>query len=159
MAKRQPLTFNNEELTSNLKASAGNGLDAFFSGPPPPEAPQVNKQEKITKQESKKASMVDSNKTIKKDNNMTSKLASNIAILQFTDAEIDELKEPAFKAQTFRFTDREIEWLKDNSYRLSKEIKRGKVSQVDIIRISFKLFENLLASNKADLLKIFERIK
>ena len=170
MAKRSPLSFDNEELTKNLKESAGKGLNAFFSPTPPLQ--NIEQKTKLKKeaqpqieikQESKKANTIDGNKTIKKENNMTSniasKLASNIAILQFTDDEVDELKESAFKAQTFRFTDREIEWLKDTSYRLSKEIKRGKVSQVDIIRISFKLFEALLASNKADLLKILERIK
>lgn len=159
MAKRQPLSFDNDDLTKNLKASTGNGLDAFFSTPPQPEVTQVKKPEKVIKQESKKTSMVEINKTINKVSNKTSNIACNIAILQLTDDEIDGLKEPAFKAQTFRFTDREIEWLKDMAYRLSKEIKRGKVSQVDIVRISFKLFENLLESNKADLLKILERMK
>jgi lysyl-tRNA synthetase class I len=86
-------------------------------------------------------------------------MASNIAILQFTDDEIKELREPAYKAQTFRLTTKETEWVKDTAYRLSKEIKRGKVSQADILRISFRLFDNLLAINKAELIKILERIK
>ena len=160
MAKRQPLSFNNEELTSNLKASAGNGLDALFSGPPQPEAPiKKTEPEKVVKQEDKKAKMISVKKETKKDINITSNMTSNITILQFTDDEIEELKEPAYMAQTFRLTNREIEWVKDTAYRLSKEIKRGKVSQADILRIAFRLFENLLESNKSDLIKILERIK
>ncbi len=30
MAKRKPLSFDKDELTKNLKESAGKGLDAFF---------------------------------------------------------------------------------------------------------------------------------
>ena len=162
MAKRKPLSFNNEELTKNLKESAGKGLDAFF---PPTPLPQVVEQKPepreeaqfITKikQDSKEAKMIKTKKEAKQESNIT----SNITILQFTDDEIEELREPAYKAQTFRLTERETEWVKDTSYRLSKEIKRGKVSQADILRISFKLFANFLAIKKADLIKILERIK
>ena len=38
MAKRTPLSFDNEELTKNLKDSTGKGLGAFFSTTPPPQA-------------------------------------------------------------------------------------------------------------------------
>ena len=162
MAKRKPLSFNNEELTKNLKESAGKGLDAFFSPTPPPQIaeqkPEPRKEVKFLtkiKQESKEAKMIKTNKNTKQVSNIT----SNITILQFTDDEIEELRLPAYQAQTFRLTEREIEWVKDTAYRLSKEIKRGKVSQADILRISFKLFENYLEINKADLIKILERIK
>ena len=162
MAKRKPLSFNNEELTKNLKESAGKGLDAFFSPTPPPQVveqkPEPRKEAKTLteiKQESKEAKMIKTKKEAKQESNIT----SNITILQFTDDEIEELREPAYKAQTFRLTERETEWVKDTSYRLSKEIKRGKVSQADILRISFKLFANFLAIKKADLIKILERIK
>jgi len=148
MAKRQPLSFNNNELVSNLKTSAGNGLDALFTSTPQskPETPK-KVPVKAVKKETKKVS------------NMTSNITSNITILQFTEDEIEELKEPAYMAQTYRLTEREIEWVKDTAYRLSKEIKRGKVSQADILRIALKLFSNLLESNKADLIKILEKIK
>ena len=162
MAKRKPLSFNNEELTKNLKESAGKGLDAFFSQAPPPQVveqkPEPGKEAQLLtkiKQDSKEAKMIKIKKEIKQESNIT----SNITILQFTDDEIEELREPAHKAQTFRLTERETEWVKDTSYRLSKEIKRGKVSQADILRISFKLFASFLALNKADLIKILERIK
>jgi len=162
MVKRKPISFNNKELTKNLKESAGKGLDAFFSPTPPPQTvekkPVPVKEVKLlteTKQESKEAKMIKTKKDIKQESN----IASNITILQFTDDEIEELREPAYKAQTFRLTERETEWVKDTSYRLSKEIKRGKVSQADILRISFKLFANFLEINKADLIKILERIK
>ena len=158
MAKRKPLSFNNKELTKNLKESTGKGIDAFFS--PTPQAQIV--EQKIepkkgaqpiakTKQDSKEAKMI----KIKKE----TKQESNITILQFNDDEIEELREPAYKAQTFRLTEREIEWVKDTSYHLSKEVKRGKVSQADVLRISFKLFANFLEINKTSLIKILERIK
>ena len=160
MAKRQPLSFDNDDLTKNLKESAGNGLDAFFSTTPLPKpVKQKTEPVKEIKQERKESKMIKTKKENKKVNNMTNNITSNITILQFTNDEIEELREPAYMAQTFRLTEREIEWVKDTAYRLSKEIKRGKVSQADILRISFKLFENLLEINKADLIKILERIK
>lgn len=162
MAKRKPLSFNNEELTKNLKESTGKGMDAFFSPTP---LSQIVEQKlepgkeaqflTEIKQDSKEAKMI----KIKKRTKQVSNITSNITILQFTDDEIEELREPAYKAQTFRLTEREIEWVKDTSYHLSKEIKRGKVSQADILRISFKLFANFLAINKAALIKILEQIK
>lgn len=162
MAKRKPLSFNNEELTKNLKESTGKGMDAFFSPTPLSQIVEQKLEPKkeaqfLTeiKQDSKEAKMI----KIKKRTKQVSNITSNITILQFTDDEIEELREPAYKAQTFRLTEREIEWVKDTSYHLSKEIKRGKVSQADILRISFKLFANFLAINKADLIKILERIK
>lgn len=162
MAKRKPLLFNNKELTKNLKESTGKGMDAFFSPTPPPQVveqkPDPKKEAKFItkiKQDSKEAKMI----KIKKETKQESNITSNITILQFTDDEIEELREPAYKAQTFRLTEREIEWVKDTSYHLSKEIKRGKVSQADVLRISFKLFANLLEINKAILIKILERIK
>src|SRR5207253_3012646 len=90
----------------------------------------------------------------------SSNIASNITILQLLDdIDIANLREPAYQAQTFRLTQEEIEWVKDTAYRLSKEMKRKKVSQADILRVSFKLFEQLLASHKAELIAILERIK
>ena len=158
MAKRKPLSFNNKELTKNLKESTGKGIDAFFSPTPPPQVVEQKLEPKKgaqpiakTKQDSKEAKMI----KIKKE----TKQESNITILQFNDDEIEELREPAYKAQTFRLTEREIEWVKDTSYHLSKEIKRGKVSQADVLRISFKLFANFLEIDKAVLIKILERIK
>lgn len=159
MAKRQPLSFDSDELTKGLKESAGQGVNAFFSSPtspqPQPEIKESAKPPIAVKQETKKSTKPKTNKQDKQDGN----IASNITILQFTDEEIEELREPAYKAQTFRLTENETEWVKDTSYRLSKEIKRGKVSQADILRISFKLFDNFLALNKAELIKILERIK
>lgn len=163
MAKRKPLSFDNEELTKNLKESTGKGVDAFFSSTPQPQivgqALEPEKESELhTKQESREAKKIKTNKDTKQANNISSNIVSNITILQFTDDEIEELREPAYKAQTFRLTEKEIEWIKDISYLLSKEIKHGKVSQADILRISFKLFEKSLENNKADLIKILQAI-
>jgi hypothetical protein len=96
----------------------------------------------------------------KKESNMTTNMASNIEILQLFDAkDIEDLKEPAYMAQTYRLREADVEWAKDTAHRLSKEFKRRKISQTDIVRISFKLFEKLLASNKAGIQALFEQIK
>ena len=166
MVKRSPLSFDNEELTKNLKESTGKGLNAFFSPTPPPQnvekKPELKKETHLQteiKQGNKEAKMMKINKKNKQESNITNNIASNITILQFTDNEIEELREPAYKAQTFRLTEREIEWVKDTSYHLSKDIKHGKISQADILRISFKLFEKFLENNKEDLVKILQQIK
>jgi hypothetical protein len=96
----------------------------------------------------------------KKESNMTINIPSNIDILQLFDAsDIEDLKEPAYMAQTYRLREADVEWAKDTAHRLSKEFKRRKISQTDIVRISFKLFEKVLASNKAGLHALFEQIK
>ena len=170
MVKRSPLSFNNEELTKNLKESTGKGLNAFFSPTPPPQnvekKPELKKETHLQteiKQDIKEVKMMKTNKKNKQESNITNNIASNIVsnitILQFSDNEIEELREPAYKAQTFRLTERETEWVKDASYHLSKDIKHGKISQSDILRISFKLFEKFLENNKEDLLKILQQIK
>jgi hypothetical protein len=154
MAKRKPLSFNSEELTKDLKESTGKGVNALFAPTPPL---QVSESTQPVAKESPTSPIKEIK--IKEESKQDGNIASNITILQFTEDEIEELREPAYKAQTFRLTEKETEWVKDTSYRLSKEVKRGKVSQADILRISFRLFENLLALNKADLIKILERIK
>lgn len=102
---------------------------------------------------------LDENVTDNQPTQQTDQPASHMTILQLDDTEIEELREPAYQAQTFRLTKKEIEWAKDTAYRLSKEVKRGKVSQADILRIAFKLFENLLAVNKTELMQILNKIK
>ena len=95
---------------------------------------------------------------IQEENN-TSNIISNITILQLSDKQIDELRDPTNDVQTFRLTEKDKEWVKDTSYLLSKEIRRGSVSQTDILRISFLLFEKLLKTNKPEIIKLIERIK
>lgn len=99
-------------------------------------------------------------KESKKSNRQERNIASNITILQlFSGKDIEELREPAYMAQTYRLRERDIEWIKDTAYELSKEFKRRKISQTDILRISFKLFEKLLATNKAELKALLDKIK
>jgi len=155
MSKRNPLSFNNEELAKNLKDSTGKGMDALFSTTP---QPQILKQIKKAKTQTEKVNKEAKTTKTKEKSSNKNNIVSNITILQFTDDEIEELREPAYKNQTFRLTEKEIDWIKDTSYLLSKEIKHKKISQADILRISFKLFEKLLKSNKADLIKILQEI-
>lgn len=122
-------------------------------GPPYPSTPLLENQ--AEKLDSKIAESLTDSQSIKQADPQT----SNMTILQFSDLEIEELREPAYQAQTFRLTNKEIEWIKDTAYRLSKEVKRGKVSQVDILRIAFKLFDNFLTVNKAELMHILDKIK
>jgi hypothetical protein len=95
---------------------------------------------------------------IQEENN-TSHIISNITILQLSDKQIDELRDPTNDVQTFRLTEKDKEWVKDTSYLLSKEIRRGSVSQTDILRLSFVLFEKLLKTNKPEIIKLIEKIK
>ena len=82
----------------------------------------------------------------------------NITILQFSDEDIGELKEGAYKVQTFRLSERNLEWFRDTSYNLSKELK-SKVTQADILCLSTKIFEKLLKEDKARIKKILGRMK
>ena len=79
MGKRQPISFDNGELVSNLKTSTGSGLDALFSGASQPE-PEAPKKEltKAVKKKTKKAEKVKEKKEIKQESN----IVSNITILQ-----------------------------------------------------------------------------
>jgi hypothetical protein len=95
----------------------------------------------------------------KQEEDKTSNIISNITLLQLSDEQIDELRDPTNDVQTFRLTEKDKEWVKDTSYLLSKEIRRGSVSQTDILRLSFLLFEKLLKTNKPEIIKLIERIK
>ena len=159
--------LNIESITNELE-----GASAFFTRPTPPPARLPMKPDASTQlpPPSQPAFVSDARETLpekqapqqttKPTTKQTSNIASNITILQLLDeADLANLREPAYQAQTFRLTEQEIEWVKDTAYRLSKEMKRKKVSQADILRISFKLFAGLLATHKAELLTILERIK
>lgn len=89
----------------------------------------------------------------------TNNITSNITLLQITQRDIDELRELAEKPQTYRLTHKNIEYIKDMAYTLSKQSKRGKIGQGDILRIALLLFDKFITSNKADLKIILERIK
>jgi hypothetical protein len=95
----------------------------------------------------------------KKEENKKENIVSNITILQLNEDEIDELRDPTNDVQTFRLTAKDKDWVKDTSYLLSKEIRRGSVSQTDILRLSFVLFEKLLETQRPEIIKILERIK
>jgi hypothetical protein len=118
---------------------------------PPPASPPPPTQKKSQKTLKKQQN--------KKEENNTSHIISNITILQLSDEQIDELRDPTNDVQTFRLTEKDKEWVKDTSYLLSKEIRRGSVSQTDILRISFLLFEKLMKKNKPEIIKLIEKIK
>jgi hypothetical protein len=116
-----------------------------------PDSPPLPAPKNVQKSERKRQN--------KKEGNKASNIASNITILQLNDGEIDELRDPTNDVQTFRLTAKDKDWVKDTSYLLSKEIRRGSVSQTDILRLSFVLFEKLLETNRPEIIKILERIK
>ena len=118
---------------------------------PPPASPPPPTQKKPQKPARKRQN--------NKEENKTSNIISNITILQLSDDQIDELRDPTNDVQTFRLTEKDKEWVKDTSYLLSKEIRRGSVSQTDILRISFLVFEKLLKTNKPEIIKLIEKIK
>jgi hypothetical protein len=118
---------------------------------PPPASPPPPMQKKSQKTARKQQNNNEDNKS--------SNIVSNITILQLSDDQIDELRDPTNDVQTFRLTEKDKEWVKDTSYLLSKEIRRGSVSQTDILRISFVLFAKLLKTNKPEIIKLIEKIK
>ena len=118
---------------------------------PPPAFPPPPTQKKPQKPASKRQN--------NKEENKTSNIISNITILQLDNQEIDALRDPTNDIQTFRLTEKDKEWVKDTAYLLSKAIRRGSVSQTDILRLSFLLFEKLLETNRSEIIKILERIK
>jgi hypothetical protein len=118
---------------------------------PSPDSPSLPAQKKAQKPVRKPQN--------KKEENKASNIVSNITILQLDDTEIDELRDPTNDVQTFRLTAKDKDWAKDTAYQLSKEIRRGSVSQTDILRLSFVLFEKLLETNRSEIIKILERIK
>jgi hypothetical protein len=157
-------TLRTDSITNELA-----GASAYFTRPTPPPDTKPDASLQLPPP-GQLASVSDARETVtekhapahaaKPPTNQTSNIASNMTILQlFDEADIATLREPAYQAQTFRLTEHEIEWVKDTAYRLSKEMKRKKVSQADILRISFKLFAWLLATQKAELLTMLERIK
>ena len=107
-----------------------------------PEVPQEQSTEKI---KSSQAS------------NITTLDATNIAILQLTKDEIDELRETAYKAQTFRFSEDELNWLRDRSYGLTRALGK-KVGQNDLLRLSLKIFRKLATDKQKILEEILDPI-
>ena len=152
MAKRSGLSFDQKGLTQSLRTSSGQGVDALFPGP------NAHPIDEGASPAPTQPSQPEENPTAQQSSEQASDTRSNMTILPLSDEDIEVLREPAYKAQTFRMRQEETEWLRDMAYRLSKEVKRGRVAQADIVRISLKLFEGLLATNKADLMAILERI-
>ncbi len=157
MAKQRP-PIELEGLTENLKESSGKGMDAFFPTPLSAEPNQAQPKETETPK-IEGVSQQESNIYSNKETNKVSNTVSNITILQITEKDIDGLRELAEKPQTYRLTHKDIEYLQDVAYRLSKESRRGKISQGDILRIALLLFNKFMTSNKEKLKEILEKIK
>lgn len=83
----------------------------------------------------------------------------NITILQFTEDDLASLREPSYKAHTYRFTPEEVTWVRKTAYDLSNDLSSGKVTQGDILRISIRLFKAVLKNNKDDVLTLLKKIK
>ncbi|MGH7203298.1 MAG: hypothetical protein ACREHC_02540 [Candidatus Levyibacteriota bacterium] len=156
-SKRPPIEMNN--LTENLKTSKGRGADAFFASSPTPQTTSTQKtddnQDMNNKSNETMEEEIKGYKKESKENN----ILSNITILQFTEKDIEELREPAEKVQTYRLAPQDIEYIRDAAYKLSKESKRGKIGQGDILRIAIVLFDKFITSNKTELKTILDKIK
>jgi hypothetical protein len=99
------------------------------------------------------------NIAIQQASNITDNIVSNIAILQFSAEDLGALRQGTYKPQTFRFAETEMAWLREMAYQLSKDLPRGKVNQVDLLRIGLRLVHKLLTTNKDDLIHILEKMK
>jgi hypothetical protein len=172
--KRTPLAFNTNQLTDGLKESAGQGVNAFFSSPvvelpqSQPELPPLSEPEPLKSDISAPRILVEQDQItpLKKVSSTKEQKAvpqksitRHITILHLDETDITRLREATDRVQTYRLTKHEIEWMKDTAYRLSKELKRGKVAQADILRIAILLFEQYLGVHKDELLEILEKMK
>jgi len=83
-------------------------------------------------------------------------IACDIAISK---SDIDQLREMAYKATSFRLTTREVKWLKRKAFDLDEEVKRGEVHMVHIVRLGIKLIEKILETDKNKLVDILEQTK
>ena len=119
--------------------------------PVKPSAPAAPKPQ-VQAEEPQVASML----ARKKDSKLASKNASMLAISPFTNEDMIALRQSTYNQLNVRGTETEAEWLKDVAYQLSKEVKRGRVNQGDIIRVGLRLFQTLMDTNKAELIKILE---
>ena len=119
--------------------------------PVKPQAPAAPKPQ-VQAEEPQVASML----ARKKDSKLASKNASMLAISPFTNEDMIALRQSTYNQLNVRGTETEAEWLKDVAYQLSKEVKRGRVNQGDIIRVGLRLFQKLMDTNKAELIKILE---
>lgn len=168
-------SLNAENIANELK-----GGSAFFPGykredaplpqeqkpetksmPTPPLAENIQAQTKespLIKAETH-ISQEESNTYSNKETNKEDNIVSNITILQITEKDIDNLRELAEKPQTYRLTHKDIAYIQEVAYQLSKESKRGKISQGDILRIALLLFDKFMASNRKQLKEILEKIK
>lgn len=110
--------------------------------------------------EQRKQTEQSENKTSKKTDKKESNIACNITLLHLFNAkDIEELREPAYMAQTYRLREQDVEWVKDMAHTLSKEAKHRRISQTDIVRISFKLFDKMIKNNKEELKDLLNKIK
>lgn len=82
---------------------------------------------------------------------------NNIAILQLSKADIDELRTTAYKNQTFRFSEDELNWLRDRSYGLTRALNR-KVGQNDLLRLALKIFRKTVADKQEVLEEVLDPI-
>ena len=124
------------------------------SDSPPQSSPPPPVHNKTRKKTGKNAS--------RKEDFEASNIISNITLLHLldlSDEQIDELRDPTNDVQTFRLTEKDKEWVKYTAYLLSKEIRRGSVSQTDILRLSFLIFDKLMKTNKPEIIRLFEKIK
>jgi len=160
MPKRQKFNFDTDSLTKDLQDSKGKGVDALFSTPPPEsENIEIEKPQENTGSNDQPTTKITRNTKINKENNTTSNIESNITILQITEKDIEDLRDPAEKVQSYRLNPRDIEYIRDIAYELSKESKRGKIGQGDILRIALVLFDKFITADKKEVKKILEKIK
>ncbi|SRR5258708_1496300 len=172
MAKNTRPPLEMADLTENLKTSKGQGANAFFPSSPtvspikPPPSVDEPKNQSLVEESHGKSNVsvnttnnIETKKESKKEINTKSSIASNITILQITEKDIEELREPAEKVQSFRLPTWATEYLRDATYELSKESKRGKIGQGDILSIGILLFDKFRTSNKEEMKEILDKIK
>lgn len=156
MTKRQKLSFNSEELTQNLKTSAGQGMNAFFS-PPSPNLSKTPSTQPKSKTVKKEVDSVQTPKRARTHQRIEPQRIAPAPTQTHTDADVHartiaELKRAILNKKhlssfTFRFKSEELETL-DRITEMVNDNVDQKISKNDIVRLSLKWLLSDYEKNK-----------
>jgi len=154
MTKRQKLEFNSDALTQNLKTSAGQGMNAFFSAPSPPPSKSSAEpsKSKAPKEKAKKVQTSKRVRTRQRTQRRKPASTSTRTDVQVHARTLEALKRAILSKKhlssfTFRFKAEELETLD----RITEELNDGleqKVSKNDVVRLSLRWLLHDYEQNK-----------
>ena len=108
-------------MTNNQSPFDTGNIDTLLSKQSKKESKEPRTTKPMGSPKTPKKRSTERNITTNIDSNIVINITSNIVILQ---KDVERLRQPAYKPQTFRVGDKELEQIKDQSYQLSKEVKK-----------------------------------